>query len=368
MERVNGQSHGMDGQGGDGRPRVSVIVPVYNTAARLPACLESLRTQDLADVEFILVDDGSTDGSLAICRDFAAKDARFRVLTGPNGGVCVARNRGLDVARGDWIAFCDSDDRVDPAIYATLLALAERERADLASCALRDIGPTEMKPCVLDFPIAGTTETLRGRDAILSRVFYPLLNDSRAVHGYLFVCLFRRDLIEARKIRFRPGITMCEDEMFILDCLLSVTALAVVRQPLYDYLRFETSACTTYYRREGDWKRERNWFLRAQEKLRIFTAGGLADADPATAQRLAFLVFYHEAQAICCDPSLSWGQRRRALADLRTRFRRERIAAVGRGAKLFAATLTRALPLLPLLLWAKRRADEIKRRIENDGC
>ena len=155
--------------------------------------------------------------------------------------------------------------------------------------------------------------------------------------------------------------------MFILDCLLSVTALAVVRTTLYDYLRFETSACTTYYRREGDWKRERNWFLRAREKRRIFTEGGLAGADPATAQRLAFLVFYHEAQAICCDLGLSWGRRRRALADLRTRFRRERIAAGGRAAKLFAATLTRALPLLPLLLWAKRRADEIRRRVEHTG-
>ena len=66
-------------------PRVSVIVPVYNTAARLGACLEALRAQDLADCEFILVDDGSTDGSLALCRAFAAKDARFRVLSGPNG-------------------------------------------------------------------------------------------------------------------------------------------------------------------------------------------------------------------------------------------------------------------------------------------
>ena len=348
-------------------PCVSVIVPVYNTAARLPACLESLRTQDLSDVEFILVDDGSTDGSLAVCRDYAARDARFRVLSGPNGGVCVARNRGLDAARGEWIAFCDSDDRVRPAIYATLLALAARERADLASGALCDCGPEKTADGVVMFPFAGAAETLRGRAEILARVFYPLLLGTRRVNGYLVASLFRRDLIEARKIRFRRGITMCEDEMFLLDYLLSVTALAAVRKPLYDYLRFETSACTTYYRREGDWKRERNWFLRAKEKLRIFTAGGLAGADPATAQRLAFLVFYHEAQAICCDPSLPWGQRRRALADLRTRFRRERIAARGFGAKLFAWVLAWARPLLPLLLWAKRRADEIKRRVEHAG-
>lgn len=348
-------------------PRVSVIVPVYNTAARLPACLESLRTQDLAEAEFILVDDGSTDGSLAICRDYAAKDARFRVLAGPNGGVCVARNRGLDAARGDWIAFCDSDDRVRPAIYTTLLALAERERADLASGALCDCGPEETQDGVVMFPFAGEAETLRGCGEVLSRVFYPLLNGTRRVHGYLVASLFRRALVEARKVRFSPGVTMCEDEMFLLDYLLSVTTLAAVRTTLYDYLRFEASACTTYYRREGDWKRERNWFLLARERRRIFAAGGLADADPATARRLAFLVSYHEAQAVCCDPNLPYGQRLRALADLRTRFRRERIVAVGFNAKFFAATLAWALPFLPLLLWAKRRVDEIRRRIEHVG-
>ena len=209
-------------------PRVSVIVPVYNTAARLGACLESLRAQHLADCEFILVDDGSTDGSLALCRAFAAKDARFRVLSGPNGGVCVARNRGLDAARGDWIAFCDSDDRVRPAIYTTLLALAARERADLASGALCDCGPEKTADGVVMFPFAGAAETLRGRAEILARVFYPLLLGTRRVNGYLVASLFRRDLIEARKIRFRRGITMCEDEMFLLDYLLSAGTLAAV--------------------------------------------------------------------------------------------------------------------------------------------
>lgn len=295
-------------------PRVSVIVPVYNTAARLGACLEALRTQHLADCEFILVDDGSTDGSLALCRAFAAKDARFRVLSGPNGGVCVARNRGLDAARGDWIAFCDSDDRVRPAIYTTLLALASRERADLASGALCDCGPEKTADGVVMFPFAGAAETLRGRAEILARVFYPLLLGTRRVNGYLVASLFRRDLIEARKIRFRRGITMCEDEMFLLDYLLSVTTLTAVRTTLYDYLRFEASACSGYYRREGDFARARNWLRLAREKRRIFLAGGLGRDDPQTARRLAFLVFYHEAQTVCCAPRQSGRAKRRAQA------------------------------------------------------
>lgn len=346
-------------------PQVSVIVPVYNTAARLQACLDALRNQDLKDIEFILVDDGSTDGSLAICREFAAKDARFRVLTGPNGGVCVARNKGLDAASGEWIAFCDSDDCVRPAIYTTLLDLARRENADLAGCALCDIGPTETREGIVDFPIVGEAETIRGREALLSRVFYPLLNDSKAVHGYLFVCLFRRDLIEARQIRFRPGITMCEDEMFMLDYLLSVKRLAAVRTTLYDYLRFSASACTKYYRKEGDWVRERNWFVRSQEKLRIFRAGGLDQTDSATARRLEFLVYYHEAQAICCEPNRSWGARLAALADLRQRFRAAKVVAHGGAAKAFTLVLNGFLPFLPLLLWTKRRKEELARRVEH---
>lgn len=346
-------------------PRVSVIVPVYNTAARLGACLESLRAQDLADCEFILVDDGSTDGSLALCRAFAAKDARFRVLSGPNGGVCVARNRGLDAARGDWIAFCDSDDRVRPAIYTTLLALAARERADLASGALCDCGPEKTADGVVMFPFAGAAETLRGRKEILARVFYPLLLGTRRVNGYLVASLFRRDLIEARKIRFRRGITMCEDEMFLLDYLLSAGTLAAVRTTLYDYLRFEASACSGYYRREGDFVRARNWLRLAREKRRIFLAGGLGRDDPQTARRLAFLVFYHEAQAVCCAPRRSGRAKRRALRRLRARFLAADVAAAGGAARLFAATLAHAVPLLPPLLWAKRRIDALKRRLEH---
>ena len=346
-------------------PRVSVVVPVYNTAARLPACLESLRTQDLSDVEFILVDDGSTDGSLALCRAFAAKDARFRVLSGPNGGVCVARNRGLDAARGDWIAFCDSDDRVRPAIYTTLLALAARERADLASGALCDCGPEKTADGVVMFPFAGAAETLRGRAEILARVFYPLLLGTRRVNGYLVASLFRRDLIEARKIRFRRGITMCEDEMFLLDYLLSAGTLAAVRTTLYDYLRFEASACSGYYRREGDFVRARNWLRLAREKRRIFLAGGLGRDDPQTARRLAFLVFYHEAQAVCCAPRRSGRAKRRALRRLRARVLAADVAAAGGAARLFAATLAHAVPLLPPLLWAKRRIDALRQRLEH---
>ena len=95
----------------DGRhPDISVIVPVYNARKTLSRCVESLLAQTYPDFEILLVDDGSTDASLEICRNFADSDPRVKVFSKPNGGVSSARNLGLDSARGKYIAFCDSDD------------------------------------------------------------------------------------------------------------------------------------------------------------------------------------------------------------------------------------------------------------------
>lgn len=87
-------------------PTISVIVPVYNVAALLPRCIDSLLAQNFADYEVLLVDDGSTDGSEAICDSYGSKDARVRVIHKPNEGVSNTRNRGIDEARGEWLTFC----------------------------------------------------------------------------------------------------------------------------------------------------------------------------------------------------------------------------------------------------------------------
>ena len=93
---------------------VSVIVPVYNTAQYLPGCLDSILVQTFKDFELLLVDDGSTDDSPAICDAYAAKDKRIRVFHRQNGGVSAARNLGVEQATGKWICYVDSDDEVKP--------------------------------------------------------------------------------------------------------------------------------------------------------------------------------------------------------------------------------------------------------------
>lgn len=96
---------------------ISVIVPVYNAERYLRCCVESVLTQDVSDVELILVNDGSNDGSLEICREYEAKDTRVVVLDKPNGGVSSARNAAIDIAKGEWVLFLDSDDSLDGRFF-----------------------------------------------------------------------------------------------------------------------------------------------------------------------------------------------------------------------------------------------------------
>lgn len=116
------------------QPQLSIIVPVYNVMRFLRECLDSIASQTFSDWEAILVDDGSTDGSGAVCDEYAARDPRFRVIHKANGGQSSARNMALDVARGEYIGFVDSDDFIKPEMYAVLVGNACKYNADIAVC------------------------------------------------------------------------------------------------------------------------------------------------------------------------------------------------------------------------------------------
>ena len=343
-------------------PTVSVIVPVFNTAERLPQCLDSLLNQTLADLEIILIDDGSTDGSLSICRHYArANPERIKILTGPHGGVGTARNRGLAAAGGEWLAFCDSDDRVHPELYQLLYDNAVRDGADLSSCALRDIGPREVKT-VTTFPFTGAI-LITDNQTLLDNISFPLLYSSRRVHGYLCIHLFKRSLVEKYRIRFVPGLSMKEDELFLLEYLLRTAVMTAVDTPLYDYLRFERSACTRYYRIRTDYFRERNWWLRAKAQLRIAETGGLYRLRPALKADLTLRKYLHEAQMHCCTPSIPRARLRLRLRALARRARANGIRCRTPG-MIFWVFLYYLPTFLPFLCRMKRLWDALRRQLD----
>ena len=120
---------------------LSVIVPVYNLETFLPECLDSILNQTYKDIELILVDDGSKDGSLAVCREYQEKNARIRVFHQENRGVSSARNLGLDNASGSFIAFVDGDDLIEPEMFERLMKIMLRENASIACCQLDRVMP-----------------------------------------------------------------------------------------------------------------------------------------------------------------------------------------------------------------------------------
>lgn len=123
--------------------KISVIVPVYNVEEFLVKCVESITNQTYRDLEIILVDDGSTDNCPMLCDTLAKSDERIRVVHKPNGGLSSARNAGLDIMTGDYVAFVDSDDFIHPQMYEVLLNILAYNDADIAGCQYSFVGIEE---------------------------------------------------------------------------------------------------------------------------------------------------------------------------------------------------------------------------------
>lgn len=198
---------------------VSVVVPVYNVAGYVADCLESLRHQTYDNIEVIVVDDGSVDGSGEICDRFAAIDARFRVIHQSNRGLSSARNTGLDAVRGEYISFVDSDDVVSSVFIEVLLALG----TDIAQCMFT----TEADGLARCSEIHGGVIAMTGREAC-----HAQLLDSTGNATVVWNKLYKVSLFNG--IRFPVG-KQHEDEFVTHRVLWSAASFLSVPQPLYFY-------------------------------------------------------------------------------------------------------------------------------------
>lgn len=202
---------------------ISVIVPIYKVEAYLPRCVDSLLGQTDRDFELILVDDGSTDRCGAICDEYAAKDSRIQVIHKENGGLSDARNAGLAIARGEYIAFVDSDDWVSPRYLEMLRQGLETTGSDICECGiLRTEGsscpePVETVPEVFD-----TVSALE-----------QLIRDGK-FHQYVWNKLYRREIIAG--IRFPVGKTN-EDEFWTYQVFGRTAHVARIDALLYNYFQ-----------------------------------------------------------------------------------------------------------------------------------
>lgn len=214
---------------------ISIIIPVYNTETYLPACLDSILSQGFTDFEVLLVDDGSRDGSGAICDAYAAKDPRVRVFHKENGGVSAARNLALEQAGGAWVCFVDSDDQLTPgglqALYDGISDQVDLVMADFIKTTL-PVEPVKPGPC--------ETRLIDRNEAMVSMFNQP----DRRFEGYVFAKLFRRDLILKANLGFDPAIAIKEDTLFVVSylSLAATKRVSVSSAPVYYYIQRPSSA------------------------------------------------------------------------------------------------------------------------------
>lgn len=205
----------------DKAPKLTVITPVYNVEPYLRQCLDSIRAQTFTDWEAIIVDDGSTDGSGAVCDEYAAADPRFRVVHKENGGQSSARNMALDLARGEYLGFVDSDDWIEPDMYRTLVADIEKYGADIAKCGYCKVFPGKVKngSGFSRFRVVGHDEFVR------------LVYDDRKVHSFLCDRIFRRDVFT---VRLAEGVYF-EDFRVMIELADKVTKVSLNPAVFYNY-------------------------------------------------------------------------------------------------------------------------------------
>lgn len=216
-------------------PLVSVIIPVYNTEKYLNQCINSVLAQTLSDIEVLLIDDGSTDGSGKICDDYARKDKRIHVIHTSNHGVSHARNKGLEQAKGEYISFIDSDDWIDPDMIATLYRLIQTHHADLSTCGY--IIEDENGSVIYNIK-EKVIYTLNKWDAI-----YSLFHDKYYKYkGNLCDKLYNKSIIERQQLKFNEKIYYNEDRLFIFQYLNECQSMAYTTSPYYHYIMRPTSA------------------------------------------------------------------------------------------------------------------------------
>ena len=213
---------------------ISIIVPVYNTEQYLHRCVDSILAQTYTDFELLLIDDGSSDSSGAICDEYATKDSRVRVFHKENGGVSSARNLGLDNAQGEWIGWVDSDDYISPDMYERLFSAVEMDDADLVYCNFwMDYGTKkEIYTCV-----PSSTDHYDMLTKWLTEDWTVLWNS-----------LAKRELYEMNKLRFDTNINFGEDFIITTELRQFSNRVVKIDDGLYFYNRCnEFSICASKY-------------------------------------------------------------------------------------------------------------------------
>lgn len=226
-------------------PKLSVIVPVYNTEKYLRECIDSILAQTFTDFELILVDDGSSDRSGAICDAYAEVDDRIRVIHQKNGGVTKARKTGVGCACGTYFSFIDSDDWIHPEMFERMVAKCLETNADIVVCDmyLESSRRTESSPSLAE---EGFYSKLELRDKIYPTMLMNVRFRRPGILGSSCNKIFCRKVLDQVFWQVDDSFVYAEDSLFCYAALLESNGVFVLRKPLYHYRQHSESAMHQY--------------------------------------------------------------------------------------------------------------------------
>lgn len=227
--------------------KVSVIIPVYNVEKYLSKCLDSVLSQTYPHIEVILINDGSKDNSLNICQAYAEKDERIRVIDKENEGVSIARNTGIEAATGEFIAFIDPDDWVEPEAYESMIAQLKKWDADICLCNFYRDTKRRSQPKRFDFE-----EEILVDDEIIELLVNDMIGMGDLLPKYSYIMgsvwrgVYKRSFLETYNLRFTPKVTIMEDLVFMVQTLLKCHRVAIDHGVRYHYVQHASSTIHSY--------------------------------------------------------------------------------------------------------------------------
>jgi glycosyltransferase involved in cell wall biosynthesis len=209
------------------QPLVSVIVPVYNSQDHIVRCIKSITNQTYRNLQIIFIDDGSTDDSLDLLQDAAATDSRIQVVPKPNGGPSTARNMGMDLARGEWLHFHDSDDWMPPRAIEMMVDATRYDEVDMVVGSFYRV-------------LGSRCQVMRKfTTGVISYVEYLNALAKRPANFYFAAFwnkLMRRSIFEDNHMRLDETIRFGEDHLLMLEYLMHIRKVFVLDEPIYYYL------------------------------------------------------------------------------------------------------------------------------------
>lgn len=214
-------------------PKVSIIVPVYNKEKYIKKCLISLMQQTLTEIEIIVVDDGSVDDSAKIIKEISLRDHRIILLQESNGGSGKARNRGLKIARGEFVLFVDADDTIKQDTLSTMYAAARKNNSEIVICG--------MEICYPNGESRIASQIKPGTSALNNELVCEYISKNGSVYGSS-ACnkLFQRKLLESSCISFN-SCPIGEDFLFCIDAMRAAHKITAIQETFYQYWQYDDS-------------------------------------------------------------------------------------------------------------------------------